>query len=159
MITEVDRLHGAVVCEIGLLLWGDATKVDRGAAEGRLHEALNKLANIAMIAVTRLAEETSIADRFATEINELRCRAHDANKRIGADTAHDSPVHMLLWCPACGKRHVDKGLLATKSHHTHSCQYCGMTFRPSVAPTVGVQFLPGFKDIDGDRTSPGDPRL
>lgn len=57
-----------------------------------------------------------------------------------------APIRMLIWCPMCGARHIDKGDFATKSHHTHSCQECGLTWRPAVEPTVGVQFLPGFKD-------------
>jgi predicted RNA-binding Zn-ribbon protein involved in translation (DUF1610 family) len=57
-----------------------------------------------------------------------------------------TPVPMILTCPSCGARHIDKGNFATKPHHTHACQACGMCWRPAVAPTVGVQFLPGFKD-------------
>lgn len=61
------------------------------------------------------------------------------------------PIPMLLWCPACGERHIDEGEFATKVHHTHSCQTCGLTWRPAVEPTTGVQFLPGFKnDTDED---------
>lgn len=56
------------------------------------------------------------------------------------------PVPMLLWCPECGARHVDRGEFMTKPHHTHACQKCGMTWRPALCNTVGVQFLPGFKD-------------
>lgn len=57
------------------------------------------------------------------------------------------PVQMLLWCPACGKRHIDVGAFATQiKHHTHACQECGMTWRPALGPTVGVQFLPGFRN-------------
>lgn len=56
------------------------------------------------------------------------------------------PVPMLICCPACGERHIDEGEFATKAHHTHACQGCGMTWRPAVAPTVGVRFLPGFKN-------------
>lgn len=26
-----------------------------------------------------------------------------------------------LWCPWCGKRHVDEGEFATRRHHTHRC--------------------------------------
>jgi hypothetical protein len=64
------------------------------------------------------------------------------------DPANPSPIPMLLWCPApgCNTRHVDKGEFATKHHHTHACQACGMVWRPAIVPTVGVQFLPGFKD-------------
>ncbi len=58
----------------------------------------------------------------------------------------DEPIPMLLWCPECGTRHVDEGEFTTKSHHTHACQTCGMVWRPAIVPTVGVQFLPGFKN-------------
>lgn len=56
------------------------------------------------------------------------------------------PVPMLIKCPECGARHIDEGVWATKPHHTHSCQACGWTWRPTVEPTVGVRFLPGFKN-------------
>lgn len=59
-----------------------------------------------------------------------------------------APIPMLLMCPACHCRHIDKGEFATKPHHTHACQRCGMVWRPALVPTVGVQFLPGFKDDD-----------
>lgn len=55
------------------------------------------------------------------------------------------PIPMVLHCPECRTRHIDEGDFATKVHHTHSCQGCGLTWRPAVVPTVGVQFLPGFK--------------
>lgn len=58
----------------------------------------------------------------------------------------EQAIPMLLWCPGCGARHIDVGEFATKPHHTHACQACGMCWRPAVVNTVGVQFLPGFKD-------------
>lgn len=56
------------------------------------------------------------------------------------------PIPMLLTCPCCGERHIDEGEFITKWHHTHACQSCGMVWRPAVVPTVGVRFLPGFKN-------------
>jgi hypothetical protein len=56
------------------------------------------------------------------------------------------PIPMILHCPECGGRHVDQGEFATKPHHTHACQHCGLPWRPALVATVGVQFLPGFKD-------------
>ncbi|MCH9637807.1 MAG: hypothetical protein K0U16_07685 [Gammaproteobacteria bacterium] len=56
------------------------------------------------------------------------------------------PVPLILHCPECRMRHIDEGEFATKPHHTHSCQACGFTWRPAVVDTVGVRFLPGFKD-------------
>lgn len=59
--------------------------------------------------------------------------------------AHDAPIPMLLWCPSCHVRHVDV-VLAVTPHHTHACQNCGLVWRPALVPTVGVAFLPGFRD-------------
>ena len=59
-----------------------------------------------------------------------------------------SSIPMLLWCPECGKRHIDVGEFATLKHHTHACQHCGMVWRPAIFDTVGVQFLPGFKNAE-----------
>jgi hypothetical protein len=77
----------------------------------------------------------------------LECAAASANFII-RDYAERAarPVPMILNCPACGGRHIDEGEFATKSHHTHACQHCGMVWRPAIGPTVGVQFLPGFKN-------------
>ena len=58
----------------------------------------------------------------------------------------NEPVPMLIWCPMCHARHIDEGEFATKPHSTHSCQSCGFSWKPSKADTVGVQFLPGYKN-------------
>lgn len=58
----------------------------------------------------------------------------------------DTPIPMRIPCPECGVLHIDEGEFATKVHHTHACQSCGMVWRPAVVATVGVQFLPGFKN-------------
>ena len=58
----------------------------------------------------------------------------------------DHAIALLLWCPGCNERHIDEGEFATKLHHTHACQHCGMVWRPAIEPTVGVLFLPGFKN-------------
>lgn len=67
------------------------------------------------------------------------------------------PIPMILTCPCCHARHVDAGGFATKPHRDHACQSCGMVWRPALVPTVGVQFLPGYKDIGAfqgiDRTT------
>lgn len=62
------------------------------------------------------------------------------------------PVPMIMYCPACAHRHIDEGEFAEdggRVHHTHACQYCGTVWRPAIVPTVGVHFLPGFKNGDG----------
>jgi hypothetical protein len=62
------------------------------------------------------------------------------------DEKKRDPIPMRLCCEGCGELHIDEGEFATKPHHTHSCQHCGLTWRPAVVPTVGVRFLPGFKN-------------
>lgn len=62
------------------------------------------------------------------------------------EEAQKKPIPELLWCPGCGARHIDVGEFATRSHHTHACQVCGVVWRPAIVATVGVQFLPGFKN-------------
>jgi hypothetical protein len=58
----------------------------------------------------------------------------------------DFTIPMRIPCPACGELHIDEGEFATQPHHTHACQKCGNVWRPAIVPTVGVRFLPGFKD-------------
>jgi len=64
-------------------------------------------------------------------------------KRVEASLA---PIQMRLTCPVCSALHIDVGEFATKPHHTHACQECGHVWRPAVVATVGVRFLPGFKN-------------
>lgn len=52
---------------------------------------------------------------------------------------------MILYCPMCNARHIDEDEFAEKVHHTHACQSCGNVWRPAIANTHGVQFLPGYK--------------
>lgn len=60
----------------------------------------------------------------------------------------NNPVPLIIYCPECNSRHIDRGKWETKPHHTHACQFCGHCWRPAVVYTVGVKFLPGFKDKD-----------
>jgi predicted RNA-binding Zn-ribbon protein involved in translation (DUF1610 family) len=62
------------------------------------------------------------------------------------------PIPMRIPCPGCGALHIDEGDFATKPHHTHACQECGMVWRPAVADTVGVRFLPGYKNSAKETT-------
>ena len=66
--------------------------------------------------------------------------------KTNAPPKEPQPIPMILICPSCGGRHIDEGEFATKVHHTHACQHCGIVWRPAIGPTVGVQFLPGFKN-------------
>ena len=86
---------------------------------------------------------------IATEQHNARLPeslAPRAATAVGAESTAAGAIPMLLWCPNCGSRHIDAGEFATRVHHTHACQSCGMVWRPAVVPTVGVLFLPGFKN-------------
>jgi len=61
---------------------------------------------------------------------------------------NDTPgAPIILYCPGCHERHIDRGEWATRPHHTHACQLCGVVWRPAIFNTCGVQFLPGYKDV------------
>ncbi len=78
---------------------------------------------------------TRRADRLKSE--------RDAAIRAATTIPEPSPTPMILTCPSCSARHIDEGEFATKPHHLPGC---GMVWRPALVPTVGVQFLPGFKN-------------
>ncbi len=87
------------------------------------------------------------------EANRLLGEAAEALSRVVTerDIARDEkaePVPMILSCPECCERHIDRGKFAERPHHTHACQSCGFVWRPAVVATVGVHFLPGFRDGD-----------
>jgi len=52
-----------------------------------------------------------------------------------------SSIPMRLPCEKCGELHVDEGEFATKDHHTHQCEKCGLVWRPAIENTRGVRFL------------------
>lgn len=70
----------------------------------------------------------------------------DEEQRENQKRPGEASIPMLLWCPICRGRHIDRGEFATKPHHTHACQECGHVWRPAIVATRGVQFLPGFKN-------------
>lgn len=98
-------------------------------------------------ATLRGAAESVVAARANDPLRQLALvAAIDAVRAVVLEKELPAPVPMLLWCPKCGQRHVDKGAFAKKVHHTHACQNCGLAWQPAIVPTVGVDFLPGFKD-------------
>lgn len=76
-----------------------------------------------------------------TDVTHASCVRGNVRKEPYYD-----PVPMRLHCPECLSLHLDVGEFATKPHHTHACQECGNVWRPAVVATVGVRFLPGFKN-------------
>lgn len=73
--------------------------------------------------------------------------------------AQSSPIDMLLWCPRCNQKHVDqpKGEWTNPPHATHTCQGCGLLWRPSNVDTNGVSALPASEVKHLDRFHNADP--
>lgn len=70
-----------------------------------------------------------------------------ALRKARSETEANDPIPMRLSCPECGELHIDEGEFETRAHHTHACQHCGAVWRPAIVCTVGVRFLPGFKNV------------
>lgn len=88
-------------------------------------------------------ELKEIASATQKEAAVIRDRFRDAQLEIAKLSA---PIPMHIPCPNCRALHIDEGEFATKVHHTHACQNCGLVWRPAIVATVGVRFLPGFKN-------------
>jgi hypothetical protein len=82
-----------------------------------------------------------VAELLAAASSELEDRLRDAGT-LGLNVG----APMRLHCPLCDMLHVDEGQFAVRPHHTHACQGCGHVWRPAVMATVGVRYLPGFKN-------------
>lgn len=52
------------------------------------------------------------------------------------------PIPVILHCPECRTQHVDRDEWATRPHRTHLCAKCGLEWRASQVPTVGIEKLP-----------------
>lgn len=89
-------------------------------------------------------EDHDLVRRF--RISDVAAEALALDILAVTSSGKQVPTPMIMTCPSCSGRHIDEGEFATKIHHTHACQHCGMTWRPAIGPTVGVQFLPGFKN-------------
>lgn len=87
-----------------------------------------------------------VMDMDTLQVVKHRWGKQGTYRRTDETHGHGRAIPMLLWCPECNSRHIDDGKFATEPHHTHACQQCGMVWRPAVVHTVGVQWLPGFRD-------------
>lgn len=125
----------------------DNPPVSRVDPEGRFRAAI-----IARAATSEIERAHAILDRAGIP-REGQSGTRTIGDRLeellaGGPDPEVAPLPIILHCPECGTRHVDKGDFATRPHHTHACQHCGLSWRPAIVPTVGVRFLPGFKDAE-----------
>lgn len=68
---------------------------------------------------------------------------HALYKWSAATPPTSAPIEMLLFCPRCEEQHIDapKGDWTNPPHATHTCQHCGLNWRPSNALTTGVKLI------------------
>lgn len=92
----------------------------------------------------RFASMTPEEWRYITLGGSPKARGSDSEARNPNEAV--APIPMRIPCPSCHQLHIDKGRFETEPHETHACQHCGMVWKPARVPTVGVQFLPGYKD-------------
>lgn len=78
--------------------------------------------------------DEAVAQEIATVIAAAEVRARQAER--------DTPIPMILYCPACGHQHIDAPEpeigWANPPHRSHICHGCGVIWRPADVPTVGV---------------------
>ena len=109
----------------------------RGVASAeRLISAFDMVANDAR------REQSQRVEKLELQLSHLRTSLSLA----GVSPEQAPAIPMRLHCPGCHELHIDEGEFATRPHHTHACQHCGNVWRPALVATVGVRFLPGFKD-------------
>lgn len=72
----------------------------------------------------------------------------------------DEPVPMILLCPKCGEKHVDKGIWGTtRIHRTHLCAKCGETWRPFPHATVGVEDVAAYDVVESNISGDAAPAV
>lgn len=89
-----------------------------------------------------MAKPSTVAQPLGAGSGEGRSR-DDSRERPATSSVPSSarpPIPMLMFCPRCSKQHIDapKGDWANPPHATHTCQHCGLLWRPSNENTAGV---------------------
>ena len=64
----------------------------------------------------------------------------------------EDPIPMVLFCPACGRQHVDAPNPAegwdNPPHRSHKCGACAHVWRPADVPTAGVETIATVGQVD-----------
>lgn len=127
----------------------DDIKVISKILADTIHSPFTNTTGLQIMLAIRRGELPSVPRESVADVFRIRCELEKAqsDRDMLIQAKASAPIPMRLSCPECNAIHIDEGEFATKPHHTHACQSCGMVWRPAVVPTVGVRFLPGFKNV------------
>lgn len=88
-------------------------------------------------------------DVEATSLSEFAHKSKTDDPSSSAPAPHDtaiselSTIDMVLYCPECGKQHIDEPSGASgwtnPPHRSHLCAFCGCRWRPADIATNGVR--------------------
>lgn len=123
---------------------------DRSRLEADVQKLWELLDAISTLGDSMKPDAKSV-DAYHRRVNAIadkrfEVRGVGAGEALVAAKEPVQPIPIRLHCPECRALHVDEGIWATKPHDTHACQECGNVWKPAKVPTVGVRFLPGYKN-------------
>jgi len=146
--TREDAIRGRDTQIAKLRQEADAQRAELAMATRNLSDALDREGALRG-QLKALSDQGERQDRELRHLREVLPRKDKqiADLTISAAQAR-GPVPLLLRCPLCHIRHVDRGENAVKHHKVHACQNpaCGHLWQPALVPTVGVEVLPGCLD-------------
>jgi predicted RNA-binding Zn-ribbon protein involved in translation (DUF1610 family) len=89
------------------------------------------------------AKDAGMPDMHCADERGCRMEPEPTARLEGGNdaAAHVAAEPMILPCPNCGAKHIDRNEWATKPHRTHRCEICAHEWRPANVPTVGVNDL------------------
>ena len=159
--------QGAISIQVGGLAYSMGIRDWYALAVARLGkpvpQAIQKVKPIALA----VADEVALAAKLFCEnvsedsedIPQVELKRLNAaldkweKNRDAAFADNPAPIDMLLFCPKCNAKHIDRPQPEKNwdnpPHRSHECQFCGTVWRPSDSPTNGVAFINtrGKRDI------------
>jgi len=93
-----------------------------------------------------------IAERFGHGSSQQQT-AFEGLRQISELINRSFPIDMLLFCPNCGKQHIDKVKPEQNwdnpAHRSHRCDFCTHIWRPADIFTNGVESINTKGQADG----------
>lgn len=117
----------------------------------KVNEPLKHAWNGRKYIVTKFIEDGAYKT-ITLVLTDAEVFARDGGKLMAITPMH-APIDVILPCPRCGWRHVDKpdGDWTNPPHRSHLCFYCGFIWRPADVPTNGVEVIKTHGKNDSPR--------